>query len=110
MAVLADQMEVTRLTVGVLEPESPFTKVDLAGDARVDHPLKGAIDGGATDPMIVAPNEIDEIVGAEVPFLAQEDVDNLLPLAGALATGRLQPTEIRKSCQRYLPTFCLIDL
>ena len=41
-------------------------------------------------------DEIDEIVGAEVPFLAQEHVDDLLPLAGALAAGRLQPAEIRK--------------
>jgi hypothetical protein len=41
-------------------------------------------------------------------FLTEEDVDNLLPLAGALATGRLQPTEIWNSCQRYLPILRLL--
>jgi hypothetical protein len=104
MATLANQMEVSRLAVGVLEPESAFTKIDFAGDTRVDHPLQSAIDGRAADAVIVAPNEIDEIVSAEMPFLPQEDVDNLLPLAGALAAGRLEPAEIRKSCQRH-PTF-----
>ncbi len=53
MAVLADQMEVTGLTVGMLEPETPFAEIDLAGDARIDHPLQRAIDRGATDPVIV---------------------------------------------------------
>ena len=100
MAGLADQMEVTGLTVRMLEPESPFAEVDLAGNARIDHPLQRAIHRCTADAVIVAPNEIDEIVGAEMPFLPQEDVDNLLPLAGALATGRFQPTEIWKSCQR----------
>jgi hypothetical protein len=42
--------------------------------------------------MVVAANQIDQIVGAEVSFLTQEDIDNLLPLAGALATGRFEPT------------------
>jgi hypothetical protein len=90
----------TRLTVGVLEPEPPFAEVDLAGDARIDHPLKRAIDRGTTDPVIVPPDQIDEVVSTEMPFLPQEDVDNLLPLAGALAAGRFQSTEIWKSCQR----------
>src|SRR5262245_13744915 len=103
MTALADQMEVTGLAIGLLEAESPLAEINLAGDARIHHPLQGAIDGGAADPVIVVPNEIDEIVGAEMPFLTQEDVDNLLPLAGALATGRLQPTEIWENCcQRYL--------
>ena len=90
MAGLADQMEVARLPVGVLEAEPPLAEVDLAGDAGVHHPLQRAVDGGAADAMVFAANEIDQIVGAEVPFLAQEDVDDLLALAGALAAGRLQ--------------------
>ena len=93
-------MEVTGLPVRVLEPESPLTEIDLAGDARIDHPLQRAIHRCTADAVIVATNEIDEIVGAEMPFLPQEHVDNLLPLAGALATGRFEPTEIGKSCQR----------
>ena len=91
MAGLADEMEVARLAVGMLEPEAAFAEIDLAGDAGVDHPLQRAVDGGAADAVIFAPDEIDEIVGAEVPFLTQEDVDDLLPLAGALAARRLQP-------------------
>src|SRR5688572_13900222 len=96
MAALADQMEVPGLAVGMLEPESSLAEIDLAGDTRIDHPLQGAIDGRAADAVIVPPNEIDEIVGAEMPFLPQEDVDNLLPFAGALATGRLEPAEERR--------------
>jgi hypothetical protein len=56
--------------------------------------------------VIVTPYEVDEVVSAEMPFLPQEDVDDLLPLAGAFATGRLQPGEIWESCQRSLPLFC----
>ena len=91
----------------MLQADTPLTEVERACTARVDHPLQGAIDSGATDPVIVAPYEIDEVVSAEMPFLSQEDVDNLLPLAGALATGRLEPTEIWNSVQRYLPNLCL---
>ena len=85
MAGLADQVEVARLAVGMLEPEPAFAEVDLAGDAGVDHPLQRAVDGGAADALVFVPDEVDEIVGAEVPFLAEEHVDDLLPLAGALA-------------------------
>ena len=91
MTGLADQVEVPRLAVGVLEAEAAFAEVDLAGDAGVHHPLQRAVDGGAADAVIFAADEIDEIVGAQVPFLAQEHVDDLLALAGALAAGRLQP-------------------
>ena len=102
-------MEMPGLPVGVLEPESALTKIHFAGDAGVDHPLQRAIHRCPADAMVVVPNEIDQVVGAEVSFLAEKDVDNLLPLAGALATGRFQPTEIWESCQRYLPTFCPIE-
>jgi len=89
----------------VLETESALAEIDLTGNAGVHHPLQGAVDGGAADTVIFFANQIDEIVGAEMTFLTQEHVDNLLPLAGALATSRLQPTEIWNSCQRYLPIF-----
>ena len=98
-------MEMPGLPVGMLEAESPFTEIDAAGDAGVHHPLQRAVDGGSADAVTFFADEIDEIVGAEMTFLTQEDVDNLLPLAGALATGRFQPTEIWNSCQRYLPIF-----
>ena len=94
MAGLADQVEVARLPVGMLEAETAFAEVDLAGDAGVHHPLQRAVDGGAADALIFAPDEVDEVVGAEVPFLAQEHVDDLFPLAGALAARRLEPGEV----------------
>ena len=95
-AGLADQMEMPRLPVGMLEAESPFAEVDLAGDAGIHHPLQGAVDGGAADALIFAANQVNEIVGAEVAFLAQEHIDNLFPLAGTLAAGGLQPADVRK--------------
>ena len=87
-------MEMPRLAVGVLEAEPAFAEIDLAGDAGVHHPLQRAVDGGAADALVFAADEIDEVVGAEVPFLAQEHVDDLFPLAGPLAARRLQPGEI----------------
>ena len=55
--------------------------------------------------MVVVADQIDQIVGAEVPFLAQEDVDDLLALAGALAARRLQPAEIREGTHDSALTF-----
>jgi hypothetical protein len=46
--------------------------------------------------MVVAANQVEQIVGTEVPFLTKEDVDDLLALAGALAALRLQPGQIGK--------------
>ena len=54
MAGLADQVEVARLAVRVLEPEAALAEIDLAGDAGVHHPLQRAVDGGAADPVIFA--------------------------------------------------------
>ena len=87
-------MKMARLTVRVLETESPLAEVHLAGDAGVHHPLQRAVDRGPADAMVVAPDEIDQIVRAQVPFLAEEDVDNLLPLARALAPERFKAREI----------------
>jgi hypothetical protein len=50
--------------------------------------------------MVFAPNQIDEIVSAEMSFLPQKDIDDFLPLTGALAAGRLEPAEIWKCRQR----------
>jgi hypothetical protein len=96
MTGFANEMEVPRLTIRMLETESAFAEIDLASNASVHHPLQGAIDGGAADAMVFFANQIDEIVGAEMTFLTQEDVDNLLPLTGALAARRRQSAEIRE--------------
>jgi hypothetical protein len=45
-AGLADQVEVTRLSIRVLETESALAEITLRRDACVDHPLQGAVDGG----------------------------------------------------------------
>ena len=102
---LANEVEVTRLTVRMLEPEAALAEVDLARDAGVDHPLQRAVDGRAADAMIVLADQIDEIVGAEMAFLTQEHIDNLLPLAGALASCRRQSAEIREGTHNVALTF-----
>jgi len=96
VTALANEMEMAGLPVRVLEPEPPLPEVDLAGDTRVHHPLQRAIDGGAADAMVVLADQVEQIVGAQVSFLAQEYIDDLLPFARALAAFRLQPAEIGK--------------
>jgi len=44
--------------------------------------------------MIVAANHVDEVVGAQVPFLPQEDVDDLLSFARALAPERFEARQV----------------
>ena len=72
----ADEMEVPRMAVGRLEARAAFAEVDLAGDAGADHPLQRPIDGGAADARRLAAHEIEQIVGADVPFLAQEHLQH----------------------------------
>jgi hypothetical protein len=103
MAVLADQVKVAGLAIGVLETEAAFTEVDLARNPGIDHPLERAIDGCPADALIFSPDDVDEIVGAEVSLLAEEHIDDLLALAGALAALWLQPAEIGKSCRHRRP-------
>ena len=73
-------MKVPRMPVGVLEPETAFAEIHLAGDARFLHPLQRAVDGRAADPVIFAFDQIDEIVGAEVSLLLEERVDDQVPI------------------------------
>ena len=47
-------------------------------------------------PGIFAADEIAQIVRAQMPFLAQEDVQDAVALARALAAGRAQTGEIGK--------------
>ena len=67
-------MKVARVTVGRLEARAAFAEVDLARDAGADHPLQGAVDGGAADARRLAADEIEQIVGADVALLTQEDL------------------------------------
>ena len=98
VARLANQVEMPRVPVGVLEPEAPLAEVDLPRDAGVDHPLQRAVDGRAADPLVLAPDQIDQVVGAEMPLLAQEDVDDAIALAGSLAAFRAEAREVDGGC------------
>ena len=80
-------MKVARVAVRRLEARTAFAEIDLAGDAGVDHPLQRAVDGGAADAGVLAADEIEQIVRAEMTFLTQEDVEDAIALAGALAAG-----------------------
>src|SRR6185295_3686516 len=61
IAGLADEVEMARVTVRVLEPEAPFSEINLARDARIHHPLQRAVDGRPADAMVLSPQEIDQI-------------------------------------------------
>ncbi len=94
VAGLADQMKVPGMAVRMLEPEPALAEIDFAGDSGVDHPLQGAVDGRAADPLILAPDQIDEIVGRQVALLAEEHVDDQIAFAGTLAAGRPQAVDV----------------
>jgi hypothetical protein len=104
MAALADQVKVTRLAVRMLEPEATFAEVDFPCNAGVHHPLQGSVDGGAANPLIFATDQINQVVGAEMSLLAQEDIDNLFSLAGPFAPGGLEACEILKGGHSQVQT------
>src|SRR5262249_48367421 len=94
IAGLADQVKVARMPVRVLEAETPFTEVDLAGNARFLHPLQRAVDGGAGDPLVFLFDERDQIVSAQMSLLLEEHVDDQVALAGTFRAGRAEAIEI----------------
>ena len=87
-------MEMARVPIRVLEPESPLAEVHFASDAGVHHPLQRAVDRGSADAVIFVPDEFDQIVGAQVSFLAQEHIDDEVAFAGALSARGPEPIEI----------------
>src|SRR5262249_20115378 len=93
---LASEVIVPRMAVGVLEAKASLAEVDVAGAARFHHPLQGAVDGGAADPLVFASNEVEEVVRAQVSLLAEEHVQYLLAFAGPLAASRLEITDVRE--------------
>ena len=96
----------------MLEAESALTKINLACDASIDHPVQGPVDGGPADPMILVLDQFHQIIRAQVPFLTKEHVDDQIALAGALGAGGTKLIEIRKrgglvtakvpGCRRWL--------
>ena len=87
-----------RVPVRVLEAEPALAEIHLARDARVHHPLQRAVDGGAADALVLAADQIDEVVGAEVSLLAEEHVHDPIALAGPLAPFRPEAREIEWGC------------
>jgi hypothetical protein len=67
----------------MLEAEAALTEIDLARDAGVDHPLQGAVDRRAADALVLTPDQVDQIVGAQVPFLTEKNVEDEIPFARA---------------------------
>ena len=45
-------------------------------------------------PAIFLADEIDEVVGAEMPLLPEEHIDDEIALAGALAAGRAHAIDV----------------
>src|SRR6187431_2598216 len=83
-------MKVARMPVRMLEPEFAFAEVHAPRDAGVHHPLQRAVDRGATDPLVFAMYEVDQVIRRDVSLLAEEHVDDEVALARSPATSRAQ--------------------
>ena len=76
------------MAVRVLEAELALAEIHLARDARIHHPLQRAIDRGAADALIFATDQVDQIVGAQMAFLAEEGVDDQIALVRSACRPR----------------------
>jgi hypothetical protein len=65
-------MEMPRVAVGRFEARAPFSEINLPREAAIDHPLERAIHRRTADTGMLAPDEIEKIVSAEMTFLFQE--------------------------------------
>ena len=81
MTVVANEMEVPWMSERRLVPGTAFTEIHLAGDAGFDHPLQRAVDRRAPDAGRLTTYEIEQIVGAQVAFLLEENPEDLIALA-----------------------------
>jgi hypothetical protein len=96
MAGRADEMKVPRVAVRRLEARAPFAEVDLACNAGTDQPLQRAVDRRTADARRLAADEIEQIVGADVPLLTEEHLQHPVAFAGALAPRGTQRGEVRE--------------
>src|SRR5205814_6057350 len=103
IAALADQVKVPRMAVRVLEAEASLAEIDFSCDPRIDHPLQRAVHGGAADSRraltvalrgILAPDEVEQIVGGEMSLLSKEHIHDQVALAGAFAAGGADTLEV----------------
>ena len=79
-----------------LESGAAVAEVDFPGAAPIDHPLQRAIDRGPADAGMLAPDEIEQIVSAQVPFLPQEGTQYLFAFGRALAACGTQARTVGK--------------
>ena len=78
----------------MFEPESPLPEIDLSGDTSINHPLECPVDRGTTDLVILGADQFDQVIGAEVPLLAKEDVDDKLTFRRAPAPGQSETFKV----------------
>ena len=97
MALVADEVEMTRVAVRRLVAGAAVPEVDLPGDAGLGHPLQRAVDGGAADARVAAAHEIEQLVRTQMRLLVKEQVDDAVALARALPTGRAKARELQSS-------------
>ena len=90
------------MPIGVFEAELAFAEIDLTGDAGVHHPLEGAVDGGPADPLILTPDQIDQIFGGEVTLLTKKDVDDPKSRLSTACCHAWQAIEIRRRRLRLI--------
>src|SRR5262249_17737840 len=96
MTGVADEMKVPGMAVRRFVARPTLAEIDFPRDARVDHPLQCAVDGGAPDPGRLPADGLEQVVGADVPLLAKEHFDDLVALGRPLAALRTQRGEIGK--------------
>ena len=86
------------MAVRMLESEVALSEVHLAGDAGFKHPLKRAIHGRPADLVVFGPDQIHQVVGAQMPLLPEEHVHDEVALAGPLAARLTQRLKIGGWC------------
>ena len=95
MTHIADEMEVTRVSVGRFEARAALAKIDLASDSGTHHPLQRPVNGRPADAWIFLMDEIAQIICAQMTFLTQKEVQDAVAFAGPLPAFRDEPGEVQ---------------
>ncbi len=80
-------MEVAWVSICRFEPRTPFAEVDLPRDTPGDHPLQRTVHRRAAHAGMLAPDEIKQIISAQVTFLFQEGPQNLFAFGRSFAAS-----------------------
>src|SRR5262249_18436400 len=95
MAHVADEVEMTGMSVRRFESRPSLAKIDFTGDSGADHPLQRAVNRRTADPGIFFVDEIAQVIGAQMTFLAQKEVQDAVAFARPLAALRNEPGEVQ---------------